>query len=76
MQPIIGSHHESGSPAIDLKISGPFPDVRQGFTAILDTGFAGFVSMPMASAFPLGLSLFGATSVVLADGKTHVKLLV
>ena len=75
MQPIIGSHHESGSPAIDLEISGPFPDVRQGFTAIIDTGFAGFVSMPLASAFPLGLSLCGTTTVVLADGEAHVTLL-
>ena len=75
MQPIIGFLHESGSPAIDLEISGPFPDVRQGFTAIIDTGFTGFVSMPLASAFPLGLSLFGTSSVVLADGNSQTKLL-
>ena len=75
MPPIIGSLHESGSPAIDLEICGPFPDIRQTFTAIVDTGFTGFVSMPLTQAFPLGLSLVGTTSVVLADGSTQVKLL-
>ena len=75
MQPIIGFLHESGSPAIDLEISGPFPDVRQGFTAIIDTGFTGFMSMPLASAFPLGLSLSGTSSVVLADGNSQTKLI-
>ena len=75
MPPITGSLHKSGSPAIDLEICGPFPDIRQSFTAIIDTGFTGFVSIPLTQAFPLGLSLVGTTSVVLADGKTQVKLL-
>jgi predicted aspartyl protease len=41
---------------------------------IIDTGFDGFVSMPMAQAFPLGLPLRGAIEVTLADGRNATKL--
>jgi predicted aspartyl protease len=74
MQPLTGTLDSSGSPVVRVTIRGVFLDSAREFDAILDTGFTGFISMPMVDAFPLGLTLLGTTTVVLADNSKSVKL--
>ena len=44
-------------------------------TGIIDTGFTGFLQLPLAKAIELALPLEGTTTVTLADGSTAAKLL-
>ncbi len=68
-----GYFSKSGSPALKVKVKGPFGQGVE-FEGVLDTGFTGFISMPLLSALPLGLILYGTVSVELADGSKSVKL--
>ena len=68
MATTIGSTGKSGSPVIKVEIGGAFPNSAREFEATVDTGFTGFISMPIMSALPLGLPLYGTTSVQFADG--------
>lgn len=69
-----GSFNKAGSPTIKFKLGGPLANSEQEFEGIIDTGFTGFVSMPIVKAFPLGLLLAGTTTVTLADGKSAPQL--
>lgn len=68
-----GSFSKSGSPTLKVLVKGPFGKGVE-FEGILDTGFTGFISMPLLSALPLGLILYGTVTVELADGSKSVKL--
>lgn len=48
------------------------PGVR--YEAILDTGFSGFIQLPLSEAIALGLPLEGTQTSVLADGSSVTSL--
>jgi predicted aspartyl protease len=71
---MIGFTGPDGSPVIRVSIEG-VRSVRHDFDAVLDTGFTGFVSMPIVDAFPLGLVLHNVERVVYADGSSQERLI-
>jgi predicted aspartyl protease len=68
------SYNHAESPRIRIGLNGVSPHASREFDAIVDTGFTGFISMPMKDAIPLGLILSGTTSTTLADGRSSHKL--
>lgn len=71
---MVGSFDNSGSPTIEIEVSGWNVNTRRSFTAIVDTGFTGFLLLPILSAFPVGLILHTTMGITLADGSTQNKL--
>lgn len=63
---------QKGRPKLNLKVKGR----KQigTFEAVLDTGFDGFISLPISIAVPLGLELVGIQAVEYADGRTSEEL--
>lgn len=55
---------------LSLNISGVFAGSKRVIKALVDTGFDGYLTLPFAEAFPLGLVLIGVTSYTIADGST------
>lgn len=74
MPPLTGYFNSAGSPIIEISVFGAFAEGKRKFEAIVDTGFTGFLSMPIVQAFPLGLILTGTTTTILADGSKSSKL--
>ena len=74
MPQVTGSFDSAGNPVIKIFVHGAVEQANRDFEAILDTGFTGFLSMPLVQAFPLALILYGTTSVTLADGTSHHRL--
>ena len=62
------------SPRVRVEIGGAFGKYQR-FDAILDTGFTGGISMPLAQALPLGLVLYSIATFVLADGSKEEAFL-
>src|ERR1700733_3626725 len=64
---IAGAFDEAGSPTIKIRVSGDRGS--RDYAATIDTGFTGFVALPLVEMVPLGLSTDpGAASVMLGDG--------
>lgn len=59
-------------PKVKLGITGRKQSIN--IIATLDTGFDGFLSLPINIAVPLGLELTGLVEVEYADGRTSKEL--
>ncbi len=64
-----------GHPALRIAVHGVVESAQQTYEAMIDTGFTGFLLMPMRSAFPLTLTLMGSAEYELADGRACSNLL-
>lgn len=62
-----------GRPRLPLKIKGLLQQVD--FEAVVDTGFTGFLYMPLLAAIPVGVLLHTTGRVTLADGSEVTVLL-
>lgn len=65
----------AGHPYLKIRVWGLAEQFAAEFDAMIDTGFSGYLSIPLVQAFPLALTLFGTTQYQLADGTMSPKLL-
>jgi predicted aspartyl protease len=63
---LTGAFDTTGSATLRIKVAGSRP--AREFIATIDTGFSGFVALPLHEMISLGLKSEGATSVMLGDG--------
>lgn len=71
----IGHFDQQGNPCLNLHICGikhESPGLQ--FECIIDTGFTGFLQIPLSVAMGLSLPLQGTQNVILADDSTLVML--
>lgn len=76
MPSITGYFADIGLPVVKITVFGPYRHLAQEFEAILDTGFTGFLSMPLQKAASLGLVLAGTEQTRLANGSQAETLTV
>ena len=73
MQIVVGALDRTGSPTVTIRVTGELSS--QEYIATIDTGFTGFIAMPVSEMVVLGLKIEGATTVVLGDGSRIDNLL-
>ena len=65
----MNGYFDSGRPTLEFEIKGLKTD---RIKATIDTGYDGYLSIPLAKALPLGLILIATKTYTLADGNsTH-----
>lgn len=60
-------------PIIEIEVSGVSVNPKR-FEALIDSGFNGYLQIPLIDAFPLGLILAGIQATTLANGTTSNHL--
>lgn len=71
----VGHFDKLGNPCLKFYLCGvahALPGLE--FVGIIDTGFTGFIQLPIQHAFSLKLPLEGTSSYILADGSHGVAL--
>ena len=71
----IGYLDDNGHPRLTIRVSGTHPTASAVVEAMIDTGFTGFLMLPIAQALPLGLALYGTGNYTLADGSSVTNFL-
>ena len=72
---INGHFDRQGNPCLKLYLCGSRHDPPGiEFEGIIDTGFTGFIQIPMRDALTLALPLESSTQVILADASSLVML--
>jgi predicted aspartyl protease len=66
----IGYLDSLGHPVLTIRVTGTNPNARLDVEAMIDTGFTGFLQLPIPDALPLGLVLCADGKYTLADGRT------
>jgi hypothetical protein len=66
----VGYLDEQGHPTLAIRVTGTNPTAHLDVEAMIDTGFTGFLQLPVALALPLGLVLWAESEFCLADGST------
>jgi predicted aspartyl protease len=66
---LIGYLDGNGHPKLTIRVSGTHPTAFTDVEAMIDTGFTGFLMLPLAQALPLGLPLYGTANYTLANGQ-------
>ena len=64
----------NGDPHVRLLVRGPVY-AGQDVDFLIDTGYQGFISLPLVQAFPIGLILSGTTNIVMANGQAQPRLM-
>jgi predicted aspartyl protease len=73
MRMFAGTFDASNTPTLEIRVNGD--DESKVYRAAIDTGFTGFVSLPINEMIPLRLKTDGAAKVTLADGSEVIDLL-
>jgi clan AA aspartic protease len=70
-----GSFNGGGNPTLKIKVWGVLTNNAVEIEVMLDTGFSGFLTLPLQTALPLGLILLSTAEYVLADNTKQLNLL-
>lgn len=75
MDTIIGFLDSNGHPHFTIEVYGFNPNAPVKINAMMDTGFTGFLSLPLTNCFQAGLILLSTATYTLADGSPSNTLL-
>ena len=75
MPPRNVSLNSAGHPYIRIRVYGISEDLAKEFDALVDTGFTGFLHLPLTLALPLGLTLLSTANYTIGDGSTISNLI-
>lgn len=69
--PFVRSFRDSRLPRVSVELIGP--TATTSASAIIDTGFSGFLQIPMQTAVDIGLHPTHFTQVTDANGASHIR---
>lgn len=72
---IAGIFDELGHPHFSIEVFGVSKKSKVKIDVMFDTGFTGFLNLPLALCLQTGLVLYSTTSYKLADGRSSSTIL-